>query len=207
MVGLKKKEDVFFGLFKESAAKILEAGEAFAELVHDYTDVEDKVSRLKVLETECDIQTHKLLRHLNSSFVTPFDREDIYNIAREMDDIVDAIEEVANSFTTYDIKDMKPEALTMATLILQAVRELETLFKHLHEIKTGSIVMEQVIEVNRIENEGDIVFRSTMKKLFREERDAIELIKWKHLYEQLEDALDSCEKVANLIEGAVMKYA
>jgi len=207
MVGLKKKEDVFFGLFKESAAKILEAGEAFAELVHDYMDVEDKVSRLKVLETECDIQTHKLLRHLNSSFVTPFDREDIYNIAREMDDIVDAIEEVANSFITYDIKDMKPEALTMATLILQAVRELETLFKHLHEIKTGSIVMEQVIEVNRIENEGDIVFRSTMKKLFREEHDAIELIKWKHLYEQLEDALDSCEKVANLIEGAVMKYA
>lgn len=207
MVGLKKKEDVFFGLFKESAAKILEAGEAFAELVHDYTDVEDKVSRLKVLETECDIQTHKLLRHLNSSFITPFDREDIYNIAREMDDIVDAIEEVANSFTTFDIKEMRPEALTMATLILQAVRELETLFKHLHEIKTGSIVMEQVIEVNRIENEGDIVFRSTMKKLFRESEDAVELIKWKQLYEQLEDALDSCEKVANLIEGAVMKYA
>ncbi len=207
MVGLKKKEDVFFGLFKESAAKILEAGEAFAELVHDYTDVEDKVSRLKVLETECDIQTHKLLRHLNSSFITPFDREDIYNIAREMDDIVDAIEEVANSFTTFDIKEMRPEALTMATLILQAVRELETLFMHLHEIKTGSIVMEQVIEVNRIENEGDIVFRSTMKKLFREADDAIELIKWKQLYEQLEDALDSCEKVANLIEGAVMKYA
>ncbi|HPD90054.1 MAG: DUF47 domain-containing protein [Clostridia bacterium] len=209
MLGTKKKEkeDTFYELFLESIEKILEAGVAFEELVRKYDAVGDRVANLKVLETECDMKTHKILKHLNENRNTPMDREDIYNIARELDDIVDCIEEVANRFVIFGIEIMRPEALTMAKLILQAIRELETLFQHLHEIKSNTIVMEQVIEVNRIENEGDVVYRGTLARLFQEEKDPIEIIKWKHIYEQLEESLDACENVANQIEGVIMKYS
>ena len=173
----------------------------------DYQNVADKVAGIKVLETECDMQAHKILTALNASFITPFDREDIYDITKEMDDIVDSLEEVANRFIVFDVKQLKPECLKMAEYIMQAIRELEVLFRHLSEVKKNTIVHEQIVEVNRIENEGDLLYRKALTDLFRDEKDPIELIKWKHLYEQLETSLDSCENVANIVEGVVMKYA
>lgn len=207
MIGVKKKEDEFFQLLIEFSGKIVKAGESFTALVNDYTDVEEKVAGMKVMETECDIQAHKIMNAIRASFVTPFDREDIYEIANEMDAIVDSLEEVANRFVVFDVKELKPEALQMTANIMQAIRELEVLFKHLSEVKKNNVVKEQIIEVNRIENEGDLLYRKSLAKLFREEKDPIELIKWKHLYEQLEHSLDSCEHVANIIEGVVTKYA
>lgn len=207
MIKWKKKEDVFFDLFNESMAKIIQAGETFQDLVHNYENVEDKVANMKVLETDCDMQAHKILKKLNASFITPFDREDIYDLARDMDDIVDCIEEVSNRFIVFDVKEMKPEALVMSDQIMQCIRELDVLFRHLKEIKTNSVVREQIIEVNRIENEGDIVYRRALSKLFKHEKDPIEIIKWKQLFELLEDSLDSCENVANIVEGLVMKHA
>lgn len=206
MIGVKKKEDVFYRLFGEYAVKIVKAGESFYDLVQNYENVEDKVSKIKVLETECDMEAHKILKALNGSFVTPFDREDIYDVTKQMDDIVDSIEEVANRFIVFDVHALKPEALTMAELILQSIREVEVLFKHLSEMKKNQVVREQIIEINRLENEGDLIYRKALTKLFREEKDPIELIKWKHLFEQLEASLDSCENVANIMEGVVMKY-
>ena len=207
MIGVKKKEDEFFQLLIEFAGKIIKSGEAFCDLINDYTNVEEKVAGMKVMETECDMQAHKILAALRASFVTPFDREDIYEITNEMDAIVDSLEEVANRFVVFDVKELKPEAIQMTANIMQAIRELEVLFKHLSEIKKNNVVKEQIIEINRIENEGDILYRSALAKLFREEKDPIELIKWKHLYEQLEHSVDSCEHVANIIEGVVTKYA
>jgi len=207
MIGVKKKEDEFFKLLEEFAGKIVKAGEAFIELITNFDDIDEKVANLKALETECDKQAHKILIALNASFITPFDREDIYEITREMDEIVDCLEEVANRFDVFDIHALKPECIEMAKHIMQAIRELEVLFKHLSEVKKSTIVKEQIIEVNRIVNEGDIVYRNALKDLFRNEKDPIELIKWKHLYEQLEASLDSCEHVANIIEGVVTKYA
>ncbi|MCI8647997.1 MAG: DUF47 domain-containing protein [Firmicutes bacterium] len=207
MIGVKKKEDEFFQLLIDFADKIVRAGEAFLDLVSKYEDVADKVAGLKVLETECDMQAHKILTALNASFITPFDREDIYSITKQMDDIVDSLEEVANRFIVFDVKKLRPECLTMATYIMQAIGELEILFHHLSEVKKNKVVNKQIIEVNRIENEGDILYRKALTELFRDEKDPIELIKWKHLYEQLETSLDSCENVANIVEGVIMKYA
>jgi len=207
MFGLKKKEEIFFDLFIESSAKLIIVGDVFHDLVHNYENVEEKVSNLKVLETDCDMQAHKILKKLNESFITPFDREDIYNLARDMDDIVDCIEEVSNRFMVFDVKEMRPEAIIMSNLIVQSIRELDVLFKHLKEIKTNTIVREQIIEVNRIENEGDIVYRRALTKLFKNEKDPMEIIKWKQLYELLEESMDSCENVANIVEGLVMKHA
>ena len=207
MIGVKKKENEFYLLLEEFSGKIVKAGEAFYDLVSNYEDIENKVADVKTLETECDMQAHKILTELNASFITPFDREDIYSITKEMDDIVDSIEEVANRFIVFDVNKLKPESFAMATYIMQAIRELEVMFKHLPEAQKNSIVREQIIEVNRIENDGDVLYRDALKKLFREEKDPIELIKWKHLYEQLETSLDSCENVANIVEGVIMKYA
>ncbi len=207
MIGVKKKEDEFFQLLIEFSGKIVKAGELFTDLVNDYTNVEEKVAAMKIMETECDMQAHKIMAALRASFVTPFDREDIYEITNEMDAIVDSLEEVANRFVVFDVKELKPAAIQMTINIMQAIRELEVLFKHLSEVKKNNVVKEQIIEVNRIENEGDLLYRKSLAELFRNEKDPIELIKWKHLYEQLEHSLDSCEHVANIIEGVVTKYA
>ncbi len=160
-----------------------------------------------MLETECDMEVHKILKALNGSVDTPFDRGDIYSVTKQMDDIVDSLEEVANRFVAFNVESVRHEAVYLADLIMQSIRELEVLFKHLAEMNKNDIVREQIIEVNRIENEGDVIFRKALAKLFREEKDPIELIKWKHLFEKLEKSLDSCENVANILEGVSMKYA
>ncbi|MDR2162655.1 MAG: DUF47 family protein [Clostridiales Family XIII bacterium] len=207
MIGVRKKEDEFYALLREFSAKVVVVSEALQNLVNDYTDVESKVTDLKLLETECDVLTHNILTALNGSFVTPLDREDIFEITKGLDEIVDLMEEVGSRFLIFDVKEMHPQAKVVASLIVQCVKELDTLFKHLHEIKKNNIAREQVIEINRIENEGDVFFRSTIHDLFSNEKNPIELVKWKHLYEQLEACLDACENVANNIEGVVVKYA
>jgi len=147
------------------------------------------------------------MKQLNGSFVTPFDREDIYALTKEIDDIVDSLEEVANRFLIFEVKEMRREAVAMADIIMQSIRELKNLFDHFSEIKKSDYIMEKIIEVNRLENEGDVIYRRALHSLFKLEKDPIELVKWKHIYEQLEASLDSCENVANLVEGVVMKYA
>jgi uncharacterized protein len=192
--GFKKREDIFYDMFIAFMEKIVISGEAFVDLVHNYEKVEDKVANLKVLETECDMETHKILKSLHGSFITPFDREDIYEITRDMDEIVDRMEETANRMFLFDVKEMRPEAVALADIMMQSIRELQMVFKHLHEINKSTIVREQIIEVNRLENEGDLIFRKAMATLFRQEKDPVEII-------------NSCENVANIIEGVIMKYA
>jgi len=207
MPSMKKKEDVFFTLFAESAAKVVKVGEAFKDLVINYENVARKVAYIKELETECDVKTHSILKQLNSSFVTPLDREDIYAMAKEIDDIVDSLEEAANRFLIFEVKSMRQEAITMTEIILQSIIELDGVFNNLPDYKKSESLMDKIIEVNRLENDGDLVYREALHTLFREEKDPIELVKWKQIYEHLEESLDSCENVANMVEGVIMKYA
>lgn len=207
MFGLKKKEEVFFNLFTETIEKGVEAGEKLKLLMEDFTDIEAKTEDLKKIENECDGKVHKIMRALGASFITPFEREDIYYIAKELDNIVDTIEEAASRFLIFNVKEIREDALVMARLIVECVRELEKLIDELKIMKKSKTLREHIIEVNRIENEGDVVFRRAMEKLFTEETDAIEVIKWKEIYEFLENSLDACENVANTLEGVVMKNA
>ncbi|MGP1569345.1 MAG: DUF47 domain-containing protein [Eubacteriales bacterium] len=207
MFGLKKKEDVFYTLFIEYARKIEIVGETFLDLLKHYENVEEKVEKIKLYETECDQYAHDILNKLNVAFITPFDREDIYSVTKQMDDIVDCIEEASNRFVVFDVNEIRPEAIAIADLILQSTKELVVLFEHLPDLKKNNLVKTQIIEVNRLENEGDVIYREALMKLFREDINPIELIKWKHILEQIEESLDSCENVANIIEGVAMKYA
>jgi predicted phosphate transport protein (TIGR00153 family) len=207
MFNLKKKEDVFYDLFDGTMEKALEAANALVDLLEDYTDVETKIAHLKDIEHECDLHVHKVLKALNASFVTPIDREDIYMVAKEMDNIVDTIEEVANRFVLFHVTTIREEAKVMSKLIVECVFELKCLVNELRVMKRSKILKDKIIEVNRIENVGDVVYRNAIKGLFEKETNAIELIKWKQIYELMENSLDSCEDVANIIEGVIMKHA
>lgn len=206
MLGFRKKGVSFNKYLVGFAEKIKGAADAFSDIVNDYEDVEDKIANMKVIETECDMEAHRIIKELHGLHGASFEREDIYNIIREMDSIVDSLEEAANRFLVFDIKEIKPQACDMAALTQQAAAELVIMFECLPEAGKNNKVEEQIIEVNRIENEGDVVYRKALSALFREEKDPIELIKWKHLFEQMEHSLDSCESVANIFEGVLTKY-
>ncbi len=204
---LKKKEDVFYDLFDETIEKTLEAALLLENLMNDYTDIGSKIAYLKDIEHECDTHVHKIMKALNASFITPIDREDIYAIAKEMDNIVDTIEEAANKFDLFHVTEIRDSAKRMATLIVESVQELKIVVNELRRMKRSKLLREKIIEVNRIENEGDVVYRSAIKSLFETETNALEVVKWKQIYEFLEDSIDACEDVANIIEGVVMKHA
>ncbi len=210
MLGFKKekkdqKDDVFYELFDEFIHKITGVAEAFSDLVHHYDGVADKVAHMKVMETDCDMQAHKILKKMNESDNLPFDKEDMYALTRDMDDIVDFIEEASSRFVIFDVQEVRPEAIAISELLLQCIQELEELFSNLREIHTSPNVRAHIIEVNRIENEGDILYRKALTKLFRNEQSPVEIVKWKELYDVLENSLDACENVANIVDGFVMK--
>ncbi len=204
---LKKREDVFYDLFDETIDKALEAALALEDLLDDYTDITTKIAHLKTIEHECDMHVHKIMKALNASFITPIDREDIYSIAKEMDNIVDTIEEAANKFELFHVTEVRDAAKVMGRLIVSCVKELKILVNELRRMKRSKLLREKIIEVNRIENEGDVVYRSAIKSLFETETNALEVIKWKQIFEFLEDSIDACEDVANILEGVVMKHA
>lgn len=207
MIGVKKKENVFFDLFCEQMTKIVKVGETFYELTRNYEDVEEKAHSLIWMESDCDQETHKIMQILNGTLITPFDREDIYMIAKNLDRIVDVLEKTANYFVIFDIKALRTPACRLAESILQSIRELDVMFQNLKDFKKTDRVLKQIIEVNRLENEGDGLYRQAIRDLFREEKDPIEIIKWQQIYDRLEKALDTCEAIADTVEGVVMKHA
>jgi uncharacterized protein len=207
MFGRSKQSDEFYELFKESTGKIQEAAWLLKDLTDDYSNLQEKTRVIKEKELECDLQTHKMIQTLNAAFITPFDREDIFQITKELDNIVDMIEETANRFMIFRVLELRPEALAMADLIVKCVCELKTMFDHLDTIGQKDFVHNQIIEINRLENEGDVINRQALARLFAEETDAVEIIKWKQLFELLEATVDVCEEVANLVEGLIMKHS
>ena len=205
MIG-KNKGDIFLTLLSEEMEKVKITGETFLDLVNNYEDVNNKIAGMKVLETECDMQAHKILNAMNTTRTPLFAREDLFSLIREIDDIVDGLEEVANRFGVFNVEEIRPDAKKMADIVIQAINELSAMFEHLSEIKKPAALLEHITEVNRIENEGDLIYRKALANLFSDEKDPIEIIKWKHIYEKMETSIDACESVANMIEGVIMKY-
>lgn len=207
MFRVTRKEEIFFDMFVETAESTLKAATLLEEMVNNYVDVEKKVAAIEKVENDCDKLVHKILEQLNKSFITPIDREDIYLIAKEIDNITDAIESTAHRFVMFNVKKVTPETLAMSKCITESCNELTLLCKELKDMKTSKVLIEKVVEINRIEDEVDDIFRKAIKKLFDNESNAVEIIIWKEIYEYLENTLDSLEDVANIIEGVVTKHA
>ncbi|MCR4436422.1 MAG: DUF47 family protein [Clostridiales bacterium] len=207
MFRVTSKELIFFDMFVEGVENACKAAGLLLDLMTDYRSVHEKVRNIETCEHDGDKNVHDILHKLNQSFITPIDREDIDFIARELDNITDAIEATAHRFTMFNVVSIKEDAITLAKLIVQCTKELRDLMVELKNMKRSTTLQQKVIEVNRIENEGDDIYRSAITKLFVTEKDAIEIVKWKEIYEFLENTLDACEDVADSVEGVVMKHA
>lgn len=207
MFRITKKEEIFFDMFVETTQNSCRAAEMLVDLMKNYTDVNKKIKAIEDVEHECDQYVHKILAQLNKSFITPIDREDIYLIAKELDNITDYVESTAHRFKMLNVVTIREEAIKLAELAVVCTKELKDVMTELKNMKRSKTLKDKVIEVNRIENEGDEIYRNAMANLFTNEKDAIEVIKWKEIYEYLENTLDACEDVANIVEGVVMKNA
>lgn len=203
---ISNKAEAFFGLFSESAENLRTAAELLRDLIRDYTDVELKAQRIADREHEGDEVTHAIIRRLNTTFVTPIDREDIYQLATALDDVMDSIEAVADIFVLHNIESPLPEMAAQSEVLVLAARQTERALGELQNMDREKLEP-YWIEINRLENEGDKLYRRAIADLFSGERKAMDVLKWKEVIENLEEALDGLENVANIIESIVLKHA
>lgn len=201
------KEEIFFDLFVDTVENACKSAVMLEDLMKNYTDIERKIKAIEEVEHECDLKVHKIIAHLNKSFITPIDREDIFLIAKKLDNITDSIESTAHRFIMLNVNSITEDAIRLSELIVSCSAELKSVLVELKNMKKSTLLQSKVIEVNRIENEGDEIFRKAVTGLFKSPKDPIEVIKWKEIYEYLESSLDACEDVANIIEGVVTKHA
>jgi uncharacterized protein len=203
-LSLVPRERRFYDLFEQQAATLVEAADLLEQALVEVADLPTRQREIKDLEHQGDDLTHEIVRVLYQTFVTPFDREDIYELAAGLDDILDYIEEVADTTNLYGITTIPGPARELARLLAQAVVQLEQAIGRLESGKGGG---EYVIEVHRLEDVGDSVSRRAIAELFSDQHPPLEVIKLKDLYTLLEDALDRCEDVANVLEGITIKNA
>ena len=209
MFNLNPKDDKFYDMFIDEAKNVEKAAVILSEALGDLENKTRNVARVEELEHKGDEIVHRLIEELNNSFITPIDREDIFSITKRMDDILDSIESTMHRFTMFNINESKEGAKVLGSLIVDASRELVSLmeeFKHMK--KKNKEITERVISINKIENKGDIFYRQMISELFAEDgkTPVLDIIKWREIYKFLEATLDSCEAVANIVEGVVMKY-
>ena len=202
---ISNRAEAFFDLFTESAENLRTAAELLQDLIGDYRDVELKAQRIADREHEGDEVTHAIIRLLNTTFVTPMDREDIYQLATALDDVMDAIEAVSDLFVLHRIEAPLPEMKAQIDVLVLASRQTEQALAALPKMRREQLEP-YWIEINRLENEGDRLYRRAIADLFSGEHRAMDVLKWKEVIEKLEEALDGLENVANIIESTVLKH-
>jgi len=200
------KQIDFFEYFDRISQNITIAADLFVDFVEKFDNIEIRTKEIHEAEKEGDILTHEIIRQLNQTFITPIDREDLYALASRLDDVLDLIWGAADRIMLLKITKITPEAITIAKDLLMIT---EVMHKAIHKLKEKNYtyVQEYCIEINRLENRIDRSFKGALATLFDEVKDPILLIKWKEIYEHMEDASDKCEDVANILESIILKYA
>jgi len=204
---LTPRDTKFYDLFEESAANLVIAAEKLVDLFDNYEDVEAKAKQLKALEHQGDMITHEIIQRVNSTFVTPIDREDIALLAHTLDSVMDFIEAAGRTAFLYRVAQPTERARQLAAIVAKmtyALNEVLPCLRHRNQFKR---ILEQCVEINSLENEADDVHHAAMAELFDSGKDASEIIKWRELYQHMEDATDQGEDVANILEGIVLKHA
>ena len=198
------KEREFFDLFEEAGANIVRAAELLARMLEDWPEGGELLREVVICEQEGDRITHDIIQRLNSTFVTPIDREDIYALASALDDVVDFIEETADFLGLYRIEASMDKATEMAHILHHSARAIAGAIPRLRTFKD---IHHYTVELNRLENDGDRVTREAMAALFDHGIDPMTVIRWKDIYERLEQGIDATEKCANILESIVIKNA
>ena len=201
---LLPKEEQYFTFFSQMTSFIYDAAHALVEMLNEKGgDYAEHLKRIKSIEHQCDDLTHSISTRLNKSFITPFDREDIYLLSGALDDIVDLIDDAARAMVMYDVHESTAHARNFAGVI-------ERMAVQLHEVVSmlskPNGISPRLVELHRLENEGDEIYHRAIAELFRNETDPLNVIKWKDIYEKLEATVDRCENVANIIESVIIKH-
>ncbi len=208
MFNLKPKEDQFFKLFSESVRLFRDGAYMLKEVMADYTTIEEKMVEVSNLEHNADDVNDAIIDKLNQTFITPLDREDIFSMATLLDDGVDFLQGTVERMLLYRTGQPSPGSIELTSLLIECTEELVQAFDLLSNIKGNQHkILDHIRKITVIESEGDRIYRQEVANLFTSCPDPIEIIKWKEVLEYLEDTLDHCEDIADLLRGVVMKYA
>jgi predicted phosphate transport protein (TIGR00153 family) len=203
-LSLLPKEEQYFDLFTQMTVYISSAARELKEMLSDkHGDFSEYAQRIKGLEHACDELTHTISTRLNKSFITPFDREDIYMMSTALDDIVDLIDDAARAIIIFGVKEINEYARDFADVIERMAEQLKEIVTTLRRPRN---ITQRLVEIHRLENEGDDLYHAAIAELFHDATDALTVIKWKEIYEKLEAAVDRCENVANIIESVIIKH-
>lgn len=207
MIKLPKKEDRFYTLFNQSTELVCKTVKQLEELMKQNSVSQEDNDYIHRLEHETDDVTTMLMEHLNATFLTPLDREDIYTLAQGLDDIADYAEGTAERMRLYRTNKPSLGAQELSRLVSQAALQIQKAFLNLNNITfKKSEILKATEELYKLESEGDRIYRQEVARLFEYEKDPIEIIKWKEILEHIETALDHCEDIADLLKGVVLKY-
>jgi hypothetical protein len=201
------RDTKFYDLFEQDTANLVTAAEKLVDLFENYEDVEVKAKQLKDLETKGDTITHQIIQRLHRTFVTPIDREDIALLANALDDVMDFIEAAGRTAFLYHITQPTERAQQLTSIVARLTYKLNEVLPRLRHRNQFEKILEECIEINSLENEADDVHHAALAELFYDSTDACKIIKWREIYQHLEDATDRGEDVANVLEGIVLKHA
>jgi predicted phosphate transport protein (TIGR00153 family) len=202
MVRFVPREEKYFGLLNQLASQVKQGGEIFVKIFGDYQNHAQYAEQIKAIELSCDDLAAKITQKLNSSFITPIDREDIYLLVTELDDVIDMINDLARRLEIYSVAKPRPDAVELAKLLASATVEIADVFSLLeHQQGIG----EHTRTINQLEKRADSLYSDALRRLFKEEKDPIEVIKWMSIYEELENSIDRCKDVAEALEAVVVK--
>jgi predicted phosphate transport protein (TIGR00153 family) len=199
------KEEKFFDFFEELAGRIEAGVTLFLDLVEGGAYDKTKIVRIKEIEHEADNITHRTYAKMHSTFLTPLDREDIYSLINKMDSILDMTESASSRLLLYKVKEPASVLIDQARVLSKSTGKVKAIIHALRDMKNAPLILQTCIEIHTLENEGDVILRTAMARLFEHEPDVKELIKWKEIHERIEEAIDTCEDVSNIVEGIVLK--
>jgi predicted phosphate transport protein (TIGR00153 family) len=197
-------ETTFFAMFNRQAENVHKGAKAMVEMLEYFGDPAAGAEKIKSLEHSGDVITHDIMTRLNQTFITPFDREDIHELASTIDDVLDLIDAVAARLVMYHIAEIKPGVIDLAKTVSEATR---IIVEAIRVLEKEDHILDYCTEINRLENQADRQCRALLAELFDQEKDPVQIIKWKEIIETLEFAADKCEDVANVIEGVTLKNA
>ena len=201
------KDKKFAALFEQSAQNAVKIAQQLRDMVYVWENIKERVEVITDLEHQGDAITHQIMAQLHRSFITPFDREDIAVLAHSLDNVNDFIQAAADTMLLYKIEKPTDRAKEQADIIVQAVSEVEMAVSEMHGKIERNPLIKRCVEINRLENVADDVYRAAISELFADSGDIAYLVKWRDIYQHMENAVDSCEDIADILEGVVLKYA